>query len=54
MTEEVEKAIAQIKNGKSPGLDNLHREFFELLVEEGIIWVTRVFNNKSSARKLPA
>lgn len=36
MTEEVKKAISQIKNGKSPGPDNLHGEFFKLLDEEDI------------------
>jgi len=53
MTEEVKKVISQIKNGKSPGPDNLHGEFFKLLDEEGITWLTRVFNNIYSDGKLP-
>jgi len=43
MTEEVKKAIYQIKNGKSPGPDRLHGEFFKLLDEENIQWLTKVF-----------
>jgi len=45
MTEEVKKVISQIKNGKTPGPDNLHGEFLKLLDEESITWLTRVFNN---------
>jgi|UniRef100_A0A2S2QDY4 hypothetical protein len=52
MAENVKKAIVQIKNGKSPGPDNLHSEFLKLLNMEGIIWLTRVFNNIYSAGKL--
>lgn len=52
MTEEIKKTIFHIKNGKSLESDNLHREFFKLLEEEGNIWLTNLFNKIYSTRKL--
>lgn len=42
--EEVWKAISNTKNGKAPGPDNIHSEFLKLLDEDGINWLTRIFN----------
>lgn len=53
MSEEVKKAISKIKNSKLPGPEYLHGEFFKLLDEESITWLTRVFNNIYSAGKFP-
>lgn len=52
MAKEVKKAIAQIKNGKSTGPDNLYNEFFKLSDKEGIMWPTKIFNYIYNAGKL--
>lgn len=43
-TDEVTKAISQLKDGKSPGPDNIHNEFFKLMDSQSIHWITKVFN----------
>jgi len=53
MTKEDKKAISLIKNGKSPGPDNLNEKFFKLLDKEGIIWLIKVLNKIYNAVKLP-
>lgn len=50
--EEVKKTIFHIKNGKSSGPNNPHGEFLKLL-DEGIVWLTNIFNKIYSAGKLP-
>lgn len=41
---EVRTVIAQMKDGKAPGPDKLHAEFLKLLDDDGIKWLTEIFN----------
>lgn len=51
-TEEVKTAIRRIKNGKSPGIDGLHNEFFKTgdTVQR---WLTDIFNKAWEEERVP-
>lgn len=53
MIEEVERAMAQIKKDKSPGPDNIYGEFLKLLDEEGVSWLTNLFNRIYTSGVIP-
>jgi hypothetical protein len=53
MIEEVVRAMAQIKKDKSPGPDNIYGEFLKLLDEEGVSWLTKLFNRIYNSGSLP-
>jgi hypothetical protein len=53
MIEEVVRAIAQIKKDKSPGPDNIYGEFLKLIDEEGVSWLTKLFNRIYTSGELP-
>lgn len=52
-TSEVEAAIKQLKCNKSPGPDKFYVEFLKLLDEDGIKWLTEIFNNIYDTGKIP-
>jgi len=53
MIEEVKRAMAQIKKDKSPGPDNIYGEFLKLIDEEGVSWLTNLFNRIYASGVIP-
>lgn len=41
MSEEVERAMSQVKKDRSPGSNNIYGEFLNLIDEEGVLWFTK-------------
>ena len=50
---EVSAAIHKMKDGKTPGPDNIHAELLKLLDQEAVGWLTKVFNNIYNTGKIP-
>lgn len=51
--DEVRKSAEQMKDGKAPGPDDLHAEFLKMLDEDGIKWLTKLFNYIYSTGDIP-
>ncbi|EYC04412.1 hypothetical protein Y032_0088g2190 [Ancylostoma ceylanicum] len=51
--EEVTAALARMKNGKSPGPDNLPSEVCKIAEGAGTPWLSSFFNKIVAERKLP-
>lgn len=52
-TEEVRTAIRGIKDGKTTGPDNFYSEFLKLMDDNGIKWLTKIFNNIYNTGEVP-
>ncbi|GJQ72373.1 hypothetical protein Trydic_g3456 [Trypoxylus dichotomus] len=53
LVNEVTKARKLMKEGKSPGPDNVTIEFLKLLDEDNVRWVTSVINRVYTSAKIP-
>jgi Reverse transcriptase (RNA-dependent DNA polymerase) len=53
LIQEVKAAIKQMKNKKAAGPDNIEAEFLKLLDNEGIVWITDVFNKIYNSGYIP-
>lgn len=52
-TEEVEKVIKEVKDGKSPGPDGVHGEILKLLDSKGVKRITSLFNEIYNTGQIP-
>ena len=52
-TEEVRETIKKAKDGKATGPDNFHSEFLKLMNDEGIKWLTSIFNRIYDNGRIP-
>lgn len=50
---EVQAAINAMKDGKAPGPDKINAEFFKLLNEDKVKWLTLVFNYVYNSGNVP-
>lgn len=50
---EVQNAIKHMKDGKAPGPDSFRSEFLKLMDEEGIRWLTKMFNRIYDSGEIP-
>lgn len=53
LRDEVEKAIKHMKDNKASGPDNIHSELLKLLDDEGISWLTNIFNHIYTTGNIP-
>uniref|UniRef100_A0A8D9EV91 Craniofacial development protein 2 n=1 Tax=Cacopsylla melanoneura TaxID=428564 RepID=A0A8D9EV91_9HEMI len=53
LKEEIELAIKQTKEGKAAGPDKIPSEFFKLLDEEQLKWLTLIFNSIYESGRIP-
>ncbi|XP_022196330.1 uncharacterized protein LOC111053719 [Nilaparvata lugens] len=53
LVEEVQAAISHMKPRKAAGPDQIEAEFLKLLNEDGIKWLTKIFNNIYSSGVIP-
>jgi len=51
---EVEKAIKRLKNKKAPGPDNIHSEVLKLIDENGVCFLTELFNRIYDTGTIPS
>ena len=50
---EVREALKRMENGKSVGPDGIPIEVWKCLGEEGVIWLTKLFNEILRSKKMP-
>lgn len=53
MTDEVQAAINTLKDGKATGPDGVNSEFFKLLDDESVKFLTRIFNTVYNTGNIP-
>ena len=50
---EVREALKRMENGKSVGQDGIPIEVWKCLGEEGVTWLTKLFNEILWSKKMP-